>query len=206
VTTWDEARTILEPIAEEIHLGNTINQYSYYSVYILPSDTNETFGTEFTVSVNDNIVESINFWLTTPISDILRRFGTPDQIYYFGTALSDTPRPIFGLFLAYPSRGILIEIIDIRHSQDILLDDGTHLRLCTPDIGLDGSEVILFSAEDNQFADSILDDWRTEATDLHDINSSFGIGVGEFFQTFSDPFAQACLTDLEPFPPEWVGQ
>ncbi|HWQ46502.1 MAG TPA: hypothetical protein VN376_06520, partial [Longilinea sp.] len=157
------------------------------------------------VIIHENIVERVSHWEYLPISAILQEFGQPETVYYFSTGVSDGGNPLFSLVLTYPTQGILIKIMDSEHGQYILRDDGGHIQICAPVIGLSGEEITFYDPDDTQLQATILEDVTSISSHLNDLSMELDMSMEEFYQTFSDPVSQACLTDPEPFPPEWVG-
>jgi hypothetical protein len=205
VTTWEDARLILAPIAEYIELEGVRNHR--YMYWINTTDgviEPEGYRHGFEIFVFEHVVEKIVFYKALPLDGILRFFGPPSEVLY-AVAEGSNDYTSFEFYLLYPEQGMIIEVFDYDHSQYVVHDDGVrYVEICSPGIGLHGASVTLYDPTDPHLYERVLDEAILGSHDLPDIYSGLGISVEEFYATFSDPSSQACLSNPAQYIPEWL--
>ncbi len=198
-TTWQEANTILRPIANIINNLGTFDQHSTYAVDFDIQENIQQNGKLYQgYMVQDGIVIMIqlnpgNTNLTTP-AKALELFGPPDEVWI--RTLNSSPHDdiLFDLALYYSDKGILI-FYDYRASLNINEGQGIeNVKVCFT-ASKDNPRMLLLPLEQNaQFPDlAKIIKGSTEAPFYKKLEDVTNMSVEEFYTIYTDSSKSSCL-------------
>lgn len=103
-TTWEAAYSFLEPFATTI---KTLQENLYGFTYKdLPKNVSDG-GVGATITVKENIVQTIGTDIFFPLPELLQNYGKPDQVWVYADRTSIDPTAPYIIALYYEGNGIL---------------------------------------------------------------------------------------------------
>ncbi len=190
VTSFQQARRILEPLSEQV--DEAYYQEGIFQFYLLGDQDIAYHLANITIEPAGGIVENIWYQNDLLLSDVLQLFGPPEEVYYYFSN-PWIAEPGYWLFMDYSSIGISVSFSDEYGAEYVTVDHYVHVQICGRYVGLGSTGFSFWAPEspplETQDAVTFGND---EAVNIRD---GLGMTPQEFYDTYIDPDSQECLID-----------
>lgn len=193
VTSFQQARRILEPLSEQV--DEAYYQEGVFEFYLLGDQDIADHEANITIEPSGAIVESIRYHNDLLLSDVLQLFGPPEEVYfYFSTPW--IAEPGYWLVMDYSTIGVQVSFYDEYGAEYVTVDNYVHVQICGRYVGL-GSTAFSFWATDYPPLET-QDDVTFGNDKAVNIRDGLGMTPQEFYDLYADPNSTNCLIDPTP--------
>lgn len=193
VTSFQQARRILEPLSEQV--DEAYYQEGIFQFYLLGDQDIAYHLANITIEPAGGIVENIWYQNDLLLSDVLQLFGPPEEVYYFFSN-PWIAEPGYWLLLDYSSIGVQAFFYDEYGAEYVTVDNYVHVQICGRYVGLGSTRFSLWAPDDPPLeTQDAVTFGNDEAVNIRD---GLGMTPQEFYDLYSDSNLNNCLIDPTP--------